>query len=163
MQALEPAVRTEILEALPALARAMRQSALLGALIGMGYPPQQVYSISEQFKVMGLIPPIGPETQILMAQWGPTLAGTPTAPLTGTPIEALPAGMPGAAQMPTQMPAQWPAGWGAPAPTVAPHVPPTAAPSPAAAPVSSMPHYTPGYDPSHNPSHDPNHNPGHEQ
>jgi hypothetical protein len=80
---LEPAVRTELLEAVPALARTMRHTATVSALIGMGYQPSQAYQITEQWKQMGIIPRIGPETQILMSQLGPTALGTPTQPLGG--------------------------------------------------------------------------------
>lgn len=39
MNAMEPAIRTEILETVPAIARTIRHAAMIGALIGMGYDP----------------------------------------------------------------------------------------------------------------------------
>lgn len=92
---LEPVVRSELLEAIPALARTMRHAAATSALVGMGYNPAIAYLTTEQWKQLGLIPFFGPESQILFAYLGPTALQPLTPPLTGGGIVGAPLWAPG--------------------------------------------------------------------
>lgn len=86
IRACEPLARAEILSAVPTVAAHIRSACVAGALVGAGHSPAHAYRLTRQYEAMGLIPRVGPETHVLAAAYGPTVAALERAAMVLPPV-----------------------------------------------------------------------------